>query len=68
MDRPDEKHQEVLTLYHIRHTWATRLGANGATLAQLMAAGGWKTAQMAMRYMKPQEAQAAEAAVLLVGK
>jgi len=68
LDQPDERYGEVLSIHHIRHTWATRLGASGATLAQLMSAGGWKTASMAMRYMKLQETQAAEAAVLLAGK
>ncbi len=66
LDLPDEKHGEVLSIHHIRHSWATRLGDSGASLAQLMAAGGWKTAQMAMRYMKRKEAQSAEAAALLV--
>lgn len=66
LDTPDEKFGEVLSIHHIRHTWATRLGDSGASLAQLMAAGGWRTAQMAMRYMKRKEAQAAEAAALLV--
>jgi len=67
LDAPDAKFGEVLSIHHIRHTWATRLGDNGATLAQLMAAGGWRTAAMAMRYMKRKEAQSAEAAALLVG-
>ena len=66
LDAPDEKFGEVLSIHHIRHTWATRLGDSGASLAQLMAAGGWKTAGMAMRYMRRKEAQAAEAAALLV--
>ena len=65
---PDEKYGENLTIHHIRHTWATRLGDSGATLAQLMSAGGWKTPAMAMRYMKRKETQAAEAALLLLGK
>ncbi|MEQ8783434.1 MAG: site-specific integrase [Roseibium album] len=67
LSEPDERYGEVLTMHHIRHTWATRLGENGATLAQLMAAGGWRTAAMAMRYMKRKEIQSAEAAMLLVG-
>jgi integrase len=67
LDQPDERYGEVLTIHHIRHTWATRLGEKGATLAQLMAAGGWRTAAMAMRYMKRKEVQAAEAAMLLAG-
>jgi integrase len=62
---PDAKFGEVLNIHHIRHTWATRLGDSGATLAQLMAAGGWSTPQIAMRYMKRQEKQAAEAALLI---
>ena len=68
LDQPDEKYGEVLSIHHIRHTWATRLGDSGATLAQLMSAGGWKTAEMAMRYMKTKESQSAEAAVLLMGE
>ena len=65
IDKPDEKYGETLTIHHIRHTWATALGDSGATLAQLMAAGGWKTATVAMRYMKRKETQSAEAARLL---
>jgi integrase len=65
LDQPDEKYGEVLNIHHIRHTWATRLGDRGASLAQIMSAGGWKTAQMAMRYMKRKESQAMEAASLL---
>jgi integrase len=65
LDEPDEKYGEVLNIHHIRHTWATRLGDRGASLAQIMSAGGWKTAQMAMRYMKRKESQATEAASLL---
>ena len=67
LDQSDEKYGEVPSIHHIRHTWATRLGDSGATLAQLMAAGGWRTAGMAMRYMRRKETQAAEAAALLVG-
>ena len=67
LDDPDEKYGETLTVHHIRHTWATKLGERGASLAQLMAAGGWRTAQMAMRYMKRKDAQAMEAAVMLAG-
>jgi hypothetical protein len=26
LDQPDERYGEVLTIHHIRHTWATRLG------------------------------------------
>jgi|TARA_B100002003_G_scaffold51277_1_gene46498 integrase len=63
----DEKHGETLTIHHIRHTWATRLGERGASLAQLMAAGGWRTPGMVARYMKSKAAQSAEAAVLLSG-
>jgi len=65
LDSPDERYGEILSIHHIRHSWATRLGDQGATLAQLMSAGGWKTAQMAMRYMKRKESQAMEAAALL---
>ncbi|WP_373053897.1 tyrosine-type recombinase/integrase [Thioalkalivibrio sp.] len=67
LDAPDPKYGEVLTIHHIRHTWGTRLGERGATLAQLMAAGGWKTPGMVARYMKRREQQAAEAAMLLAG-
>lgn len=66
LDAADERFGEVLSIHHIRHTWATRLGERGATLAQLMAAGGWRTAAMAMRYMKRKDVQSAEAAMLLV--
>jgi integrase len=68
LDQRDEGHGEVLSPHHIRHSWATRLGYSGTTLAQLMAAGGWKTASTATRYMKRKETQAQEAALLLVGK
>ncbi len=61
----DPKYGEVLTIHHIRHSWATRLGDNGASLAQLMAAAGWKTPGMAARYMHRKQSQSAEAAVLL---
>jgi integrase len=33
LDQPDEKYGEVLSIHHIRHSWATRLGDSGATLA-----------------------------------
>ncbi len=62
----DARYNERLTIHHIRHTWATRLGDKGASLAQLMAAGGWETQEMPMRYMKLQERQSAEAALLLL--
>lgn len=65
---PDERYGEVLTIHHIRHTWATRLGDSGVSLAQLMAAAGWKTPGMAERYMKRKESQSAEAALLLFGE
>ncbi len=55
-------------MHHIRHSRATRLGDSGASLAQLMSAGAWRTSTQAERYMKQKETQAAEAAVLLVGK
>ena len=67
LDKPDEKFNEVLTVHHIRHTWATRLGERGVTLAMLMSAGGWKTAGMAMRYMRRTDALSREAAKLLSG-
>ena len=67
LDKPDEKFNEVLTVHHIRHTWATRLGERGVTLAMLMSAGGWKTAGMAMRYMRRTDALSREAAKLLTG-
>lgn len=68
LDKPDERHGEILSIHHIRHSWATRLGDSKASLAQLMAAGGWKTPGMAARYMKVKATQAAEAALLLAGK
>jgi integrase len=68
LEKPDARYGEVLTLHHLRHSYATRLGDNGASLAQLMAAGGWKTPSMAVRYMKVRKSQAAEAALLLMGK
>jgi integrase len=67
LDQPDEKYGERLSMHHIRHTWATELGKRGATLQQLMAAGGWKTQSQPLRYMKVQEAQAKEAARLMMG-
>ncbi len=66
LDKTDEKHGEALSMHHIRHTWATNLGKKGATLQQLMAAGGWKTQSQPLRYMKVQEEQAKEAAGLMV--
>jgi len=65
LNQPDQKHGEVLSMHHVRHTWATSLGAKGATLQQLMAAGGWKTQSQPLRYMKVQEQQAKEAARLM---
>lgn len=41
-----------LTAHHVtRHTACTIAGNNGATLAELMALGGWDTPAMAMRYL-----------------
>ena len=65
LDTPDPANGETLTVHHIRHTWATNLADSGASLAQLMAAGGWKTPQMAARYFKTKESQSAEAAYFL---
>ena len=66
LDEPDQLWGERLSIHHIRHTWATELGAKGASLTQLMSAGGWKSASMVTRYMKLQEQQAAEATLLLL--
>jgi integrase len=63
LDQPD-KNGEFLTVHAIRRTFATELGKRGATLAQMRAAGGWKTAEQAMRYMQVDEDLAAEAALL----
>lgn len=65
LDAPDKRYGEVLGIHAIRHTWATRLGDKGVSLAQLMSAAGWKTPAMAERYMKRKESQAAEAALML---
>lgn len=41
-----------LTAHHVtRHTACTIAGNNGATLAELMALGGWDSPSMAMRYL-----------------
>lgn len=41
-----------LTAHHVtRHTACTIAGNNGATLAELMALGGWETPAMALKYM-----------------
>ncbi len=63
LEQPD-KNGEYLTIHAIRRTFATELGKRGATLAQMRAAGGWKTAEQAMRYMQVDEDLAAEAALL----
>jgi integrase len=36
--------------HDLRHTWACEMLDSGATLAQLMILGGWKTANMVRRY------------------
>ncbi len=36
--------------HDLRHTWACEMLDSGATLAQLMILGGWKTASMVRRY------------------
>lgn len=66
LDQPDEEYGEVLTLHHFRHSFATRLGDAGASIAQIMAGGGWKTMAMANRYTHTQKKQAREAANLLL--
>lgn len=44
--------QHGLTAHHVtRHTACSIAGNNGATLAELMALGGWRTPGMAMRYL-----------------
>ena len=44
---------EDVTPHVLRHTWATwYYAATGHNLPALMAAGGWKSASMAMRYTK----------------
>lgn len=63
LDKPD-RNGEHLTIHAIRRTFATELGKRGATLAQMRAAGGWRTAEQAMRYMQVDEDLAAEAALL----
>ena len=65
LDDVDPRYGERLTIHGIRRTFATELGKRGATLAQMRAAGGWTTAQTAMRYMQVDEDQAAEAALLV---
>jgi integrase len=39
-----------LHFHDLRHTWACEMLDSGATLAQLMILGGWKTASMVRRY------------------
>ena len=68
LHEPDARYGEILGLHHIRHSWASRLGDRGASLAQLMSSGGWKTPGMVSRYMKRTESQSIEAATLLVSK
>lgn len=63
LHHPDAR-GEHLTIHAIRRTFATELGKRGATLAQMRAAGGWKTAEQAMRYMQVDDDLAAEAALL----
>ena len=63
IDSPDDN-GEYLTIHAVRRTFATALGKRGATLAQMRAAGGWKTAEQAMRYMQIDDDLAAEAALL----
>lgn len=48
-----------LTAHHVtRHTACSIAGNNGATLAELMALGGWDTPAMAMRYFHADAKQA----------
>lgn len=63
IDKPDTN-GECLTIHAVRRSFATELGKKGATLAQMRAAGGWKTAEQAMRYMQIDDDLAAEAALL----
>jgi len=39
-----------IRFHDLRHTWACEMLDSGATLAQLMILGGWKTASMVRRY------------------
>lgn len=68
LHEPDARYGEVLGLHHVRHSWASRLGDRGASLAQMMSSGGWKTPGMVSRYMRRTESQSMEAATLLVPK
>jgi integrase len=53
------KDQIGLTAHHVtRHTACSIAGNNGATLAELMALGGWDTPAMAMRYFHADAKQA----------
>ena len=44
--------------HDLRHTALTRFGAAGATIAEMKAISGHKTAQMVLRYMHADEAPA----------
>ena len=49
----DERLDEPrLGLHQMRHTFATFLGANGATDLELMDLGGWTSIEMVRRYRK----------------
>jgi len=53
-----DRHGENIGFHTIRHTRATALGNAGATEAELMAVGGWKTPGMVKRYCNSTKEQA----------
>jgi len=68
LDEPDVTQQEKITLHHFRHSFASRLAEAGASLAQIMAGGGWSSISSAERYLHIQEKTVAEATTLLMSK
>jgi len=48
--------------HDLRHTWACEMLDSGATLAQLMILGGWKTAAMVRRYAARAQRHGSDAA------
>lgn len=50
-----------IRFHDLRHTWACEMLDSGATLAQLMILGGWKTASMVRRYAARAQRHGSEA-------
>ena len=58
--RPDRR-SEQLVMHSLRHSAASEMGDGGATMIEIMAAGGWKSPSMVRRYVKDSTRQAVAA-------